>query len=973
MLTCLVLAGCPEETDGPVPTLEKQIEPPATCNFSNAENAEGEQVVILRSPDGTFSPMARDGLADPPGLDLPRVFLVQGDTEIEVLRVEFVSTSEIHVVIDASLDLPQGSYQFRVVNPNGHASELSDTFEVFDPPTIVEVSPNTVCNFGQLVTITGSGFREGTTVTVGGEPLANQEIVDDMTITGTVPDGLATDATYDVVITSPEGCTATVEGAITIGSTVFTVEAIVPDRGWTGIDNPVTIYGEGFIDGMTVELIGAAPDGGNWPLDFVTVDPSGTFIEAVVPAGGEPGGPYPVSVAAPDGCFVDFEPGFTIDADEAIVLSEVIPPFGWTDVRTPVTITGTGFISTPRAYLVIPSGDDTVNPLHKLLSTAFVTDTTLNATVPSGLPPGGPYDLIVINPDGGGGKLEAAFTVTSEPTPEIFDVTPGAGTTQDDTDVVITGCNFRDPLTVELRDENDVFTAATVAGAPDCNGAATCPGGTNVCTLDATFPTTTMDVGAYVVRLTDEDEGAWGEWSAFVVTNPAVKLNVWALTSPMTQGRAGHAAVSGRINNPSRFIYAIGGNGGSPANPFDSIEVVPLDIFGNMGDWFEQRYRLNTPRSDLTAIQRGGYIYAIGGRSDATTAVDTIERAKILLDDESPTLVDPPSLAEGTLEAGTWYYVVSAVRPMTDPDNPGGETLPSDEVVVTLGIGGGVVLEWSEVTDATAYRIYRTELVDGVSRDEVFLAEVAGDVLTYTDDGSDAVDPDERPLRRGATGVWVTLGAGSELNVAQYDHETVIADDPNGDTFVYVLGGSGACSDCFEFASLSDDGVTLGSWTQGTETFTEDRTQHAAAVADPVSSPQIPAGEAYIYLTGGVGVTESLEAAQVQVGGQLGAFTVLDPPESANPAARELAEAIIVNDSFYLMGGRTANQPLSSAVISIEIDTTAPARTQFSSSSNQMMVAREDYALVLESAFFYAIGGLGDGGTALSSVDTVIY
>ena len=56
---------------------------------------------------------------------------------------------------------------------------------------------------------------------------------------------------------------------------------------------------------------------------------------------------------------------------------------------------------------------------------------------------------MVINPDGGGGKLPMAFTVTSLPTPEIRDVSPGAGTTQDDTDVRITGCNFREPLTLE--------------------------------------------------------------------------------------------------------------------------------------------------------------------------------------------------------------------------------------------------------------------------------------------------------------------------------------------------------------------------------------------------------------------------------------------------------------------------------------------------------------------------------------------
>ena len=41
--------------------------------------------------------------------------------------------------------------------------------------------------------------------------------------------------------------------------------------------------------------------------------------------------------------------------------------------------------------------------------------------------------------------------------------------------------------------------------------------------------------------------------------------------------------------------------------------------------------------------------------------------------------------------------------------------------------------------------------------------------------------------------------------------------------------------------------------------------------------------------------------------------------------------------------------------------------------SNSMVSPREDFALVLESAFFYAIGGSTDGTNAVASVDTVIY
>ena len=57
--------------------------------------------------------------------------------------------------------------------------------------------------------------------------------------------------------------------------------------------------------------------------------------------------------------------------------------------------------------------------------------------------------------------------------------------------------------------------------------------------------------------------------------------------------------------------------------------------------------------------------------------------------------------AVGTLSAGTYYYVVTAI--MTGH----GESLPSAEVHTTLGTNGGVKLAWGDVVDADSYRVYR--------------------------------------------------------------------------------------------------------------------------------------------------------------------------------------------------------------------------------------------------------------------------
>ena len=59
-------------------------------------------------------------------------------------------------------------------------------------------------------------------------------------------------------------------------------------------------------------------------------------------------------------------------------------------------------------------------------------------------------------------------------------------------------------------------------------------------------------------------------------------------------------------------------------------------------------------------------------------------RARILRPEDAPLFEDITAidLDPGGLGAGTWYYRVSAERTLAHPDNPGGETLPSDPLVV---------------------------------------------------------------------------------------------------------------------------------------------------------------------------------------------------------------------------------------------------------------------------------------------------
>lgn len=125
----------------------------------------------------------------------------------------------------------------------------------------------------------------------------------------------------------------------------------------------------------------------------------------------------------------------------------------------------------------------------------------------------------------------------------------------------------------------------------------------------------------------------------------------------------------------------------------------------------------------------------------------------------APAGMTATAAAGGTLPAGTYSYVVSAVT------RQGGEAV-SDAVQITTPTVGSVTLAWTGIPAATSYRIYR-----GVPGDERVIA-VSGDPF-YLDTGLTAVGggrPSSRPALTGAP-----------MRVPFYDYDALSLSDPAPD------------------------------------------------------------------------------------------------------------------------------------------------------------------------------------------------
>ncbi len=869
-------------------------------------------------------------------------------------------------------DLTPGSYHIVVTNPDpaGCSSSTALTIEVVPPPTLDDVDPNLVCTSGGTIGLQGTGFRAGATVEAG-VLTADSVDVDPSgeTATAVFGSGLAV-GRYDVTFTNADGCSDTLIDAIEViqGPVIFWVD---PPVVYDGISTQITIFGSGL--STEVEMVEIVPAGGGEALELeFALDAVAGRIQAVVPAGTPPG-EYDVRVTDRI-CPSTLEGGLTVTDTLALTIDQVVPPFGWTERNTALSIFGAGFAATPRAYLN-PENPTAETVATTLNAVAFVDAGRLTAVAQSGLP-AGVYDLFVVNPNGEVGLLEAAFTITADPPPQIDEISPGEVDNGDVQDIGVTGSGFDDP------------TATWVCRAPD--GSTSEPAGSITTwdegTADVTLDATVLSAGTVCVLRMTNASGAFGEYSAVAITNPSSNIRPFRDGTNTVTGRRGLSLVGGRATRSARFLYALGGDDGSTAGAFDSSESAAVDIFGDLGAWFEQPNGLPGPRTLVGARTIGRFIYLVGG-DDGTSAVDDVWRAEILDPIESPQVEDIlVRQNEGAgLGSGVWIYRVAAVFPADHPTNPGGEGLPSDPLVINLPESLAdtliVTIFWSPVDGAESYRIYRSPVADTAWGGERLLTEIPATAAREFEDDASLTTSEASPLPLGAHGTWTEL---PPMSTARAGHGMGLARDPADPSrhYLYVLGGvdeTGAALDSVEFLAIdvvSPAEQTPGaSWTAVTEGMSLARTQLGVYTVDHFAASRVSEGTTFLYAISGFDaagdVVSDAEVAVVLVGGQLGPFL------EVQSARRQAGFAHVAASNFlYLMGG---GPDATGSTFSAEICSPAhpcdPPELRNWNNEGPASLDPPRYlpGSTLESAFIFVVGGVDASGAVLRSTTQTVW
>lgn len=185
-------------------------------------------------------------------------------------------------------------------------------------PTITAISPGNGPEVGgTLVTITGTGFAAGATVSFGNAPGTAVTVLSATTLTVVTPAHVA--ARVDVVVTVNGQSSAPLSAGYVFGIPPLTLRGVFPRSGPVTGGTPIVVSGTEFVKGAEVLLDGVPAQGITF-VDWRT-------LRAQVPP--HPAGPVAVTVRTPDGRSVSATLFTYIGDDPAADLDEDGLPDVW--------------------------------------------------------------------------------------------------------------------------------------------------------------------------------------------------------------------------------------------------------------------------------------------------------------------------------------------------------------------------------------------------------------------------------------------------------------------------------------------------------------------------------------------------------------------------------------------------------------------------------------------------------------------
>ena len=359
-------------------------------------------------------------------------------------------------------------------------------------PTILSASPSSgPASGGTLVSIAGTGFQTGASVT-----LAGVDCSINLPLLGTLIQCISNNSSAkigDVVVTNPDGQSDSLSNAFTyVGPP--TVSSVSPSAGALAGGTLITVTGTGFLSGASVKLGSSSCQSEN-----VT---SSTSLTCITPA--RSSGTVTVKVTNTDGQQGSKSSAYTYQA--APNITSISPLSGPSVGGTLLTVNGTKFLA--GATVQVGSSPCT--------SVNFISSSKLTCTTGAFFA-GGKVDVFVTNSDNQSDVLAGAFTYIKPPKPTLTGISPNSGFSSGGNSIVLNGTGFN-------------------AGAGVVLGGTTC---TNIKVLTTTQISCTTPAhapGIFDVTVTNPDLQSAVLTNGFTFYAPPTLTDIAPASGPLTGG-----------------------------------------------------------------------------------------------------------------------------------------------------------------------------------------------------------------------------------------------------------------------------------------------------------------------------------------------------------------------------------------------------------------------------------------------------
>ncbi|MFO0745032.1 MAG: hypothetical protein U1F43_05055 [Myxococcota bacterium] len=478
--------------------------------------------------------------------------------------------------------------------PDGCTETATGIFFSVPVPDVTSVDPTAFCSDqGGQLNVHGQRFSPAAQVSLVSQgvvvALADVHFVDATLLEVDFGAGIAP-GVYDVVVDNAAGCSDLLPLAVEVhpNPLVFFVD---PPVDYNGITIEATVYLSG-LDAPAAEVKLIGPSGETQVLAGTSKPGEPNRITVRLPAGLAPGD-WAVQVTSAIGCVGVLNGAFSVTDRLTFQVDAVDPAFVWSGEATPITMTSVagGFVQTPRAYMN-PKGAPEGTPATNVRAVLFSDTHALTGVIPAGLADDQQYELIVVNPDGTVG-IHDPVTVTADPPPLVTAILPASLDANGTQRATVAGLHFTtDGMTASMTcrhlDGSSVgpLTVTPVAASLTATS------------FDADFPAGAAGAGATCVVTVTSTVGRVVPLLGHLDEDAGPELGTRGATPACCSARRGALGLAaGRPTTQSRFIYAIGGDGGAVASAKASIESAGVGLFGDINVFTPQRHALPGPRT----------------------------------------------------------------------------------------------------------------------------------------------------------------------------------------------------------------------------------------------------------------------------------------------------------------------------------------------------------------------------------------